>query len=276
MCDYCHRFGEGKKWYFNPKYYSEEYIRSSEVVMAGIIELLGGPGKMDLEMGAAMNFDSALPDLKDQAKIDQINMLVERTHGGQIVPLEDAYKIVDLTKSIIVIPCYCRKYFSGGKVEKMTCMFLYPVSEMVPDTRPWEKVEKLTKEEAKARLKEFDKIGYVHGVYWGPAPCPVVICNCEYPYCIGLRARLHYNVKNAARKSHYICEADIDKCDGCGGEPKCIKRCFFGALKYVISEQRVIVDPSACFGCGVCRTACPESALKLKDRSEWPAFKDDW
>ncbi len=276
MCQFCHKYGEGKKWYFNPKYYTDEFIKSSEVNLAGIIEILGGPGKMDFELGAAMSFDPSLPNLNDQVQINQLSMLVEKAHGGQIVPLEDAYKIVALSKSAILIPCYCRKYFSGGEIDKMTCMFLYPISEMVPESRPWEKVQKLTKEEAKAKLLEFDKKGYVHGVYWGPAPCPVVICNCEYPYCIGLRARLHYKVENATKKGHYICEANMDQCDGCNGEPKCIKRCFFGAIKYVISENRVIIDPSACFGCGVCRSECPKAALKLKDRSEWPAFKDEW
>ncbi|MHA1276945.1 MAG: hypothetical protein ACTSQI_03435 [Candidatus Helarchaeota archaeon] len=275
MCQYCAQYGDGHKWYLNPKNFSEEVLQSHRVQTAGIIKMLGGPEKMDFELGAAQSIDSLVPDLHDHANLEKINELVaDKLHGGQVIPLEDAFKVVDLTKGILLIPCYCRKYFAG--IEKMACMFLYPVSEMVPVTRPWEKSERLTKKIAKSYLREFDKLGYVHSVYWAPLPVPIVICNCEYPYCIGLKSRINYGVMNTARKSEYICVVDPDKCDGCEGEPKCLKRCVFGAIKYAPSEQRVIVSPTDCFGCGLCRAACDRTAMQLIDRAQFVALKDEF
>lgn len=275
MCQYCAKYGGGHKWYLNPENFTEEIIRSHRVQTAQIVKMLGGPDKMDFELGSAAAADSFLPNIHDQAALDKFNELIEeKLHGGQVIPLEDALKIVELTKGIILIPCYCRKYFAG--IEKMTCMFFYPVSEMVPETRPWEKCEQLTAEEAKTYLRQFDKKGYVHSVFWAPIPVPIVICNCEYPYCIGLKSRINYGIMNTTRKSEYICVVDPDKCDGCKGEPKCSKRCFFGAIKYAVSEQRVIVSPTDCFGCGVCRPVCDRGAMKLVDKSQFVSLVNEF
>lgn len=276
-CIYCLQHGDGKKWYLNPKNYSDEIIKSSLVAEAGIIEMLGGPAKMNLELGSAMQVDKVIKDIKNQEQIKTVNMLVERTHGGQVVPIEDALKILDLTRGYILVPCYCRKHF-GGLGDRMTCLFLYPVNEMVPETRPWEQFIQLTKEEAREKLLEFDKEGYVHGVYWAPVPVPVVICNCAYPYCIGLKFREDYKVENAARKAHYIGAVDPDKCDGCKNKdaPLCFPRCQFGAIRWNVELSKALIDPRACFGCGLCRVTCPTHAITLHDREEWPALKDDY
>jgi len=275
MCIWCCKFGDGHKWYLNPKNFTEEMVNSVRVQTARVVEMLGGAEKMNFELGAAEAIDGMLPNIHDQNALKSLNeMIADKLHGGQVVPLEDALKVVDLTKGAILIPCYCRKYFAG--IEKMTCMFFYPVSEMVPKTRPWERCEKLTPETAKAYLHEFDRLGFVHSVYWAPMPVPIVICNCEYPYCIGLKGRVNYGVMNATRKSEYICVVDRDKCDGCEGEPKCSKRCFFGAIKYAPSEQRVIVSPTDCFGCGVCRVSCSRGAMKLLDRTQFAALQDEY
>ncbi len=275
MCKYCGQYGAGHKWYLNPENFTEDIIKSNLVQVARIVEMLGGPEKMDFELGAAQAIDILLPNLHDQAALEMVNeKMANELHGGQVVPLEDALKIVDLTKGIILIPCYCRKYFGG--LEKMTCMFFYPVNEMVPKTRPWEKCEHLSAEDAKKYLREFDKLGYVHSVFWAPIPVPIVICNCEYPYCIGLRGRVNYGVMNTTRKSEYICVVDPDKCDGCQGEPNCSKRCFFGAIKYSPSDQKVIVSPTDCFGCGVCRPSCNRGAMSLLERSQFVSLKDEF
>jgi len=277
MCEYCLKYGDNHKWYLNPKNFSEEMLNSARAKQARIIEYLSGPAKMDFEIGAATMMDALVPDLKDHENLEKISKQVENLHGGQVIPLEDALKIIDLCEGdAILVPCYCRRHF-GGLGDVMTCMFLHPIPEMVPKTRPYEKYIILNKEQAKEKLREFDKIGFVHTVYWAPVPIPIVICNCEYPYCIGLKSRLNYNIVNAARKAEYICVVDDSKCDACGGEPKCISRCQFGAIKKKISDgNKVIVNPTQCFGCGVCRVVCTRGAMKLIDRASFPALKDDY
>lgn len=277
MCKYCQQYGDGNKWYLNPKNFSEETLNSAQVIEAKIIEYLGGPSKMDFEIGAATMMDPLVPDLHDHKTLENVSKQVEKLHGGQVVPLEDALKIIDLCQGdTIIVPCYCRRHF-GGLEDVMTCMFLHPIPEMVPKNRPYEKYIILNKEESKQKLREFDKTGYVHTVFWAPVPVPIVICNCEYPYCIGLKSRLNYGITNTTRKAEYICVVDDDKCDACGGEPKCIQRCQFGAIKRKISDgNKVLVNPTQCFGCGVCRVACHNGAMRLVDKSSFPALKDDF
>ena len=57
MCEYCLKYGDGHKWYLNPKNFSEEMLTSVRVKQARIIEYLGGPAKMDFEIGAATMMD---------------------------------------------------------------------------------------------------------------------------------------------------------------------------------------------------------------------------
>ena len=96
MCKYCQQYGDGHKWYLNPKNFSEETLNSARVVEAKIIEYLGGPSKMDFEIGAATMMDPLIPDFDDHENLENVSKQVEKLHGGQVVPLEDALKIIDL------------------------------------------------------------------------------------------------------------------------------------------------------------------------------------
>jgi len=276
MCEFCLLYGNNKKWYLNEENYSNDLIEKLKATNP-MIDMLGGTQKMDLELGAAMNIDLMIKDIHDQEQKDKLSKTIEISHGGQIIPLEEAFMILDLAKSYILVPCYCRRHF-GGLEDRMTCLFLNPVSEMVPKNRPWESYELISKEDAKKKLVEFDKKGFVHGVYWAPLPIPIVICNCQYPYCIGMKIRLDYEVENGTKKGHHIGVVDTDKCDGCVGKdaPQCVHRCQFGAIIWDIEEKKALINPRACFGCGVCRVKCPTKAITLSDRSNWPALKDDF
>ena len=107
MCDYCLKYGDGHKWYLNPKNFSEETLHSARVQQARIIEFLGGNYKMEFEIGAATIIDSLIPDLHDHHNLEIVSTKVETMHGGQVVPLEDALKIIDLCNGkTIIVPCY--------------------------------------------------------------------------------------------------------------------------------------------------------------------------
>ncbi|MFB0563582.1 MAG: 4Fe-4S dicluster domain-containing protein [Candidatus Lokiarchaeia archaeon] len=294
MCRYCVKWGEGTKWYLNPKNYSDEMLQSEltkpllEDTLAG--DLLGIKGtiqeimtsiqrfRYDIGFGEAL--DAVFPDLYDEASESirgALPELVDMAVGGQAVPLEDALKIVDLNEGdIFVLPCVCRKYY-GGK-EKVSCMFLRPAGKGLSESLgPWDKPNKwVSKEEAKEMLKEFDKEGIVHAVFWCPAPIPTILCNCEYPICIALRARLNYDVEDTFRKAEYVSEVNPNDCDGCNGAPQCQSNCTFGAIKYAPTSAKVSINPFQCWGCGVCRAACPKDAISLRPREEVPQVKDVW
>lgn len=292
MCRHCVKYGDGTKWYLNPKNYSDEMLHgelaNEKVEDTMVASLLGIKGTMQevmmtanrfkIEVGLGENIDLMFQDLNDDlARIvrEGAGDLLDKLHAGQVVPLEDAEKIIDLTKGDIYLePCICRKYY-GGK-ERMTCMFFPPVSEGMQKNLPWFGGKMISKEEAKKVLRELDKEGIFHGVFWLPAPIPGCICNCEYPYCITLRGRLHYNVIDVYRKGEYVSFVEPNKCNGCGGRPLCQPKCSFGAIKYSPTGGKVQINQMQCWGCGVCRQACPTSAIRLIPREEIPQLKDDW
>ncbi len=293
MCRYCLQYGDGKKWYLNPKNYSDEMINSelTKVKMEDLMigQLLGLKGTMREVGTTAQRFkydggfgeyiDLVFPDLDDdlaRTMREGLPYSMDRALGGQVVPIEDAEKIIDLSGGdVFAIPCFCRKYYGG--IEKMCCMYLQPAAETLQKNLSWDTPNKMvSKEEAKKMLREFDKEGLTHAIFWAPAPIPFVICNCEYPYCIALRGRLHYNVVDAFRKGEYVAFVDPNKCNGCGGTPKCQSKCTFGAIKYSPTNGRVSVHQMQCYGCGLCRIPCPNDAITLISREEIPQLKDMW
>lgn len=268
------QYGEGTRWYLNPHNFREDARNLQHVVDSGMIEIFGGNAKMEFEIGTAASLDDMIPDVNNREHLDNLDTLIENQHGGQIVTLEEVRKIIDLSEgdNLLYVPCYCRKYF--GAVERLTCLWLYPVSEMAPGNRPWENHEVVSKIEAKKQQEAFHEEGLVAGIYWTPLPIPMVVCNCEFPYCMAMRARTHYGLKNITRKGHYLACIDASKCDGCKGHPRCHQKCQFGALTYSSTDKRATVNYSRCFGCGVCRLSCPKEAISLIPRERVPAVAE--
>ena len=60
-----------------------------------------------------------------------------------------------------------------------------------------------------------------------------------------------------------------EECISCG---TCVDRCFFGALSLDEEQEKAVVDPDKCIGCGVCTMTRPEETLKLHrcERPEAP------
>ncbi len=292
MCRICVKYGAGTKWYLNPKNYSDEVVfgELTKVKMEDTIAgpLLGVEGTMQEVMSTAQRFnweigfgekiDLTFQDMHDEMATtfrEGLPPLLDQTHAGQVVPLEDAEKIIDLVRGDILLnSCICRKYYGGKEV--MSCMYFNPVADGMEKNIPWYVGKRISKEEAKELLREFDKKGIFHGAYWLPIPVVGCICNCEYPYCIALRARLHYDITDTYRKGEYVALVDANICNGCSGSPSCISKCGFGALRYSPTQGKVIVNQLNCWGCGVCRQACSGKAINLIPREEIPQLKDEW
>ncbi len=102
----------------------------------------------------------------------------------------------------------------------------------------------------------------------------MTLCNCESKYCIALKHRFTYNLKSALLKGHEIAVADQEKCK-CG-EYHCIKRCQFGATRVNAHDEKIIIDPSLCFGCGLCVSSCPNNAISLAKRDKVIGAKGRW
>jgi ferredoxin len=289
MCEFCTKHGEGKKWYLEMKNYSQELLNApltpedQEATGASTrAEWLatfckhftrpaatGEPESIE-EMALAI-----LPAALRWTAAGDLTKAFEdhkRTHFGQVVTLEDAERIIDSVDSITRLPCGCR-YFTTGKTDKRYCFGLGVAARgmmgAMPDANSF---EVLSKEEAKKIIRDYDTEGLVHTVWTGVTPFIIGLCNCDHD-CLAYRGYIEQRGSPSFFRGESIGEADVELCSGC---KDCIRQCQFGALFYSSALGKVYIDPTRCFGCGVCRAACPTEAIRMVSRSADPRAANIW
>ena len=190
-------------------------------------------------------------------------------HFGQVIPIEDVERILDLANSIVRLACICRlntvgpeqRYCygislgtDGGELSKL--LRSLDVSYLTgPDTAG---LELMPKEMVLANFREYERRGLIHTVWTFETPFIGGLCNCNSRDCMAMRAASH-GVTPFFR-AEYDLVVEEDKCQGCGA---CLKVCSFDALR--MDGRCVRVNPMKCYGCGVCRSVCPTGALVLRD-----------
>ena len=286
MCWLCEQFGDPRYgdglWYLNPRSYArnmyklrspgESYKGADAGLETGVMEHRG-PTIADV-MAAQENNDGAEVD----RMLKEMRDLFMQGEGqpNQVVPLEEADKVLELCSPIGLIGCMCRKAVRAiderNELE-YTCM------GMGVGMLKWERwperykggVKFVNIDEAKEWNHEMDKRGFVHLLMTFGAPFIGGFCQCDYPDCGSLRGCIDWGL--GTLKSHWVAEVDYDKCNGCG---ICASRCKFGALKFEVTSQKANIDQFKCYGCGLCQTGCPRDAIKLVDRASLPAVVGVW
>ncbi len=277
MCRYCVEYGNGTKWYLNPDNYRKELL--AEPGHKEGFEGLMGVNRNIYEWGGCDQLDDMLTDIKVMGPSLNPHFEAVHQHAGQVIPLEDAIKIIEIApgERMFLQHCGCRRYI--GHTDFLGCMFFDTAMDKTLEERPWEKDSKiLTKQEAIDYEKEVDKMGLVHSIFHvgvsEKGAAPLTLCHCNESTCEGAKVRVYYG-GNTYRKGEYVAKVDRDKCQGCKTAP-CMKRCNFGGLTYDVLGNVVNVNIMRCFGCGLCRRACPNGALSLVDRLSYPALADEW
>lgn len=262
MCEFCTKHGEGKKWYEVMENYSQELL-SAKNRQAYINRFIGG-----VRANAQANIDrlgwskNKLPTAhRFITKVATVSM--KSNHYGQVVPLEDAQKIVDMVQSVTRIACVCRSV-TTGKNDARYCLLLgIDPSGSIKDWPELEaSLETLTAEEAKRLLYEFDQKGLVHSIWTLKTPFIGAICNCDRD-CLAYNIQISNELMNVMFKAEYIADIDLMQCTGCR---QCQKLCQFGAIEYSIVNKKCYINKSKCYGCGLCRIVCKKEAINIRDR----------
>jgi ferredoxin len=282
MCEFCTKHGEGKKWYLEMKNYAEELLH--EELSAAQKDIVGAETRfewndrfIDSMLGPTVGGVSESQPEEEapapQFSADEILTRAKVQHFGQVLPIEDVEKVIDMVDSITRMPCGCR-YVTTGKTDARYC-FGFGLDRLgtlgkYPDAGS--ALEVLEKEEAKKIFRQYDQEGLMHSIWTGVTPYTVGMCNCDRD-CTAYRIYIEMRGSPWFFRAEYICQIDWDACNGC---KSCMSQCQFGAQFYSSAMEKVYIDPSRCFGCGVCRAACPNDAIRMLPRQEDTVAADLW
>lgn len=281
MCEFCHKHGEGRKWYLKAENYSDDLL--SDIRRRKFIEeFFSEPEQLRDDLAKIEKLDR-VPPLFRGILVRVLSNRQKRVHYGQVVPIEDLERIFGFVNSVVRLPCYCRKITLGKEKRYCYGLSLSPEGgEMArivgglersflkgPDTSGF---ETLTKEEALTAFREHEREGLCHTVWTFHAPFIGGLCNCDRSDCIAMKATVTHDYPVMFR-AEYVARIDPGKCRGCR---QCMRVCQFGAIAYSGSEKRSVVDARRCYGCGICRASCSGEAISLLDRSSVPASANLW
>ncbi len=289
MCEFCMEHGEGKKWYLEMKNYADELLYEElSAAQKGVVQattryewhnrfwqsfvlpaIRGVAPTPEEAPGSQPPAD--LPETRPSESEVVARRKIE--HFGQVLPIEDVEQVIDLVDSITRLPCGCR-FFTTGKADKRYC-FGFGIDKMkilgeFPDAAS--SLEVLDKEEAKRIFREYDEEGLMHSIWTGITPHVVGLCNCDHD-CGAYKGYIEMRGAPSFFRAEYICETDWDLCTGC---KSCMSQCQFGAQFYSSALGKVYIDPTRCFGCGVCRAVCPYDAIALIPRGNRPEAAQVW
>lgn len=287
MCEFCVQHGEGKQWYQLMKNYSRELVHAQlsaeqkkvvgfdtrlewldDLIKSYLLPAAGGKYPELSEIQGDSSKGTEEPISEDQRlarrKID---------HFGQVLPIEDVEKVLLLADSITRMPCGCR-YENRGLTNARYCFGLgVDLSHLLgqfPDHSA--SFEVMSKDEAFKLIRKLDQEGLMHSVWSGVTPYVSALCNCDGD-CSAYRGFIKDHGLQSFFRAEYLCQVDMDQCNGC---KECMAQCQFGAQFYSSALGKVTIEPKLCFGCGVCRAACPQNAINLIPRIELPEAANIW
>jgi Pyruvate/2-oxoacid:ferredoxin oxidoreductase delta subunit len=281
VCEFCHQHGEGKKWYLGAQNYSEDLL--SDLRRRKFIEDFFALPEHLKKGERILTILDRFPAFFTRSVRRKITGKQMVNHFGQVVPIEDVEKILDLATSVVRLACICRQVMLGSEQRYCYGLSLEPQGgEMVnilkkidanyligPQTGG---LEYLTREEALKQMRKCELDGLCHSIWSFITPFIGGLCNCSLPGCMAMRTSLLHKTPVMFR-AEYVGLVDEEKCVGCG---ECVRICPFDAYMPHQNGDKAKVTIKKCYGCGICRSVCPNQAISLVDRASVPEASGLW
>jgi NAD-dependent dihydropyrimidine dehydrogenase PreA subunit len=191
----------------------------------------------------------------------------------QILPYEDAVKLVEQVSFAALVDCSCREAFRKCDCPVDICLGLgegimggpmagTPVIDPKYAVGP-PRARLISIDEAVHTLKRAEEAGLVHTTM-NMKEDSWFICNCCSHACILLRGTCQLDIPHAVAPSSFWSVVERDDCNGCGA---CEPACHMQAIK-LDDESMPEIDYERCLGCGVCVHTCPTEAIRLEKRGD--------
>ncbi|MGB8952024.1 MAG: 4Fe-4S binding protein [Candidatus Aminicenantales bacterium] len=281
MCDFCHKHGEGKKWYLEAKNYSDDLL--NDLRRRNFIKKFFLHPERQKEGIKSLDRLDRAPGFVRRVLTTNLVKRQQRVHFGQVVPIEEVEQILDFVTSAVRVACICRQVNLGTEQRYCYGLSLAPnggeLAKLIREidaaylTGPHTKgLEMLSKEETLAAMRGYEHEGLCHTVWTFIAPFIGGVCNCDRADCLAMQATVTHQFPVMFR-AEYVGQASPDLCNGCR---QCMRVCQFGAIGYSAATQKIEIDPRRCYGCGVCRTVCRPNAIRLLNRGAVSLVANLW
>lgn len=220
----------------------------------------------ELQKGAQRNYEDLMPRLKEMPPFSRVIPVEEDLQTGQEIVLlsEEASKLIDFYDTIALAHCYCKQQkeliTEPCKVthRREICLIFGKPGQFAIDHHF---ARRISKEEAKKKLKEAEDEGLVHKVFHnkldfsrdldGLCSC----CKC----CCGIFRMFYEGIWPFHTMTSYLAKPNDAQCTGCG---TCIEKCPMEALS--LESDHAVLNKTRCIGCGVCAHLCPEHVMTLE------------
>jgi hypothetical protein len=224
MCEFCHKHGEGEKWYLQVQNYSEDLL--SDLRRRKFMgDFFLHPEKL-LEAEKDIELLNRLPSFIRAVITPFAVGRQKREHYGQVLPIEDIERIMSFTNSVTRLPCICRQVTVGTEQRYCYGFSMVPHEDAQmgriirsigaeyltgPNTSG---LESLSKEETLKNFRDLEKKGCCHSVWTFVTPFIGGVCNCDRSDCMAMKATIALNFPVMFR-AEYVAQVNPDLCNGC-------------------------------------------------------------
>ena len=212
------------------------------------------------------DFDEYIPDLlksMDNVKTKQMRVIpISKSIPMElnVMPYDEAGKLIKSQAKIVVIPCICRterKMAGEGCSAPMESCLAFGISAYYYEGNGIGRT--ITQEEALELLDKAIDAGLV--LQPTNSQKALALCMCCSCCCGILRNIKKYDSPAKFVTSNFYATTVKENCNGCGN---CADIC---PMKAVAVNEVAQVNTERCIGCGLCVTRCDPAAVKLMKKS---------